>query len=248
MAYPWDVRKNAIFQGVEASKAVMRDVAANRRSLALIGGGSGIGKTYHLRRIAKRHLIHHVPEDNPANAESLVSVTWQNRIWPVHSLNECDHLLRAERSINVLKLMHEEPRKCALFTKEAAMNEEHQRSGSRQYPRIDPADHVPARRSVPTRPDIQPRLYRPGGHVAVAERTLARTGETRPRSGLHRYVRRNAAVFVRRPPWQRREDAEGTPAYLLDGQPGDELLHRESEPAARHICRAVADDRRRHPR
>jgi 2-phosphoglycerate kinase len=64
MAYPWDVRKNAIFQGVEASKAVMRDVAANRRSLALIGGGSGIGKTYHLRQIAKRHLIHHVPEDN----------------------------------------------------------------------------------------------------------------------------------------------------------------------------------------
>jgi hypothetical protein len=60
-------------------------------------------------------------------------VTWQNRIWPVHSLNECDHLLRAERSINVLKLMHEEPRKCALFTKGAAMNEEHQRSGSRQY-------------------------------------------------------------------------------------------------------------------
>ena len=46
-------------------------------------------------------------------------------------------------------------------------------------PRIDLADHVPARRSVPTRPDIQPRLYRPGGHVAVAEehwRALVRRG------------------------------------------------------------------------
>lgn len=133
MAYPWDIHRNEVFIGVEAAKDIMRDVAAGRRTLALIGGGTGVGKTYNLRQIARRHLIRHVPEDNPANAESLVSVTWQNRFWPVHALNECDHLLRAERSINVLKLMHETPRKCALYTKEAATNEEHQRSGSRQY-------------------------------------------------------------------------------------------------------------------
>ena len=66
-------------------------------------------------------------------------MTWQNREWPEHVLDEGDHLLRAERSINVLKLMHEEPRKCALYTKEAAMNEEYPaHRSSRQYRELIP--------------------------------------------------------------------------------------------------------------
>ena len=36
MAYPWDIHRNEIFIGGEAGKDVMRDVAAGRRTLALI--------------------------------------------------------------------------------------------------------------------------------------------------------------------------------------------------------------------
>ena len=50
------------------------------------------------------------------------------------------------------------------------MNEETSERVS-ALPRIDPADDVPARRSVPHVLTSHP-IDRPGGHVEVAERTL----------------------------------------------------------------------------
>jgi hypothetical protein len=142
MAMPFDVKKNPTFLGVEAAKGIIKDVAAGRRTLGLIGSGTGVGKTFYVRQICRRHLIGHVPEDNPANAEALVSMTWNNRHHPVHVLNECDHLFRVERTINVLKLMHEEPRKCALYTVEARKNEQRRESGGLYVPTIAPTQFM----------------------------------------------------------------------------------------------------------
>ena len=133
MALPFEWRKNPIFLGVELAKETIRQVAAGHRTIRLIGGGASIGKTYLARQICRQHRIKEVPEDRPDNAEALVSMTWRHREHPVHVLNECDHILRGERSMNVLKLMHEEPRKCAFYTKESRRNEEYLEVGSRQY-------------------------------------------------------------------------------------------------------------------
>jgi hypothetical protein len=130
---PFDVKKNPTYQAVEKTKAVIRDLAAGRRTIGLASGGTGMGKTTLTRQICHHHLIKHVPEDRPANASALVSVTWANRMYPVHVLNECDSLLRDEQALNVLKLMHEEPRRCALWTKEGRRNEEFLETGSKQY-------------------------------------------------------------------------------------------------------------------
>jgi hypothetical protein len=133
MKLPFEWRKNSIFQGVELAKETIRQVAAGYRTIGLIGGGASTGKNYLTRQICRQHRIKEVPEDRPDNAEALVSMTWRHRDLPVHVLNECDHLLRGERNMNVLKLMHEEPRRCALYTKEARRNEEYLATGSRQY-------------------------------------------------------------------------------------------------------------------
>jgi hypothetical protein len=133
MALPFEWRKNPIFLGVELAKETIRQVAAGHRTIGLFGGGASIGKTYLTRQICRQHRIKEVPEDRPDNAEALVSMTWRHREHPVHVLNECDHILRGERAMNVLKLMHEEPRKCALYTKESRRNEEYLEVGSRQY-------------------------------------------------------------------------------------------------------------------
>jgi hypothetical protein len=107
MKLPFEWRKNSIFQGVELAKETIRQVAAGYRTIGLIGGGASTGKNYLTRQICRQHRIKEVPEDRPDNAEALVSMTWRHRKLPVHVLNECDHLLRGERNMSVLKLMHE---------------------------------------------------------------------------------------------------------------------------------------------
>ncbi len=94
MTLPYDVRRNPTWIGVERAKASIRDLAANRKTIGLICGGAGIGKNTLTRQIAKQHLIAYVPEDRPDNAAALVSCTWRNIMYPLHVLNECDHLLR----------------------------------------------------------------------------------------------------------------------------------------------------------
>ena len=94
MTLPYDVRRNPTWRGVERAKASIRDLAANRKTIGLICGGAGIGKNTLTRQIAKQHLIAYVPEDRPDNAAALVSCTWRNIMYPLHVLNECDHLLR----------------------------------------------------------------------------------------------------------------------------------------------------------
>ena len=133
MTLPYDVRRNATWIGVERAKASIRDLAANRKTIGLICGGAGIGKNTLTRQIAKQHLIKYVPEDRPANAAALVSCTWRNVMCPLHVLNECDHLLRDPLAMNIIKLMHETPRRCAHYTNEARQNEYYLESGSRQY-------------------------------------------------------------------------------------------------------------------
>ena len=61
------------------------------------------------------------------------SGTWRNITFPLHVLNECDHLLRDPLAMNIIKLMHETPRRCAHYTNEARRNEDYLESGSRQY-------------------------------------------------------------------------------------------------------------------
>ena len=133
MTLPYDVRRNPTWIGVERAKASIRDLAANRKTIGLICGGAGIGKNTLTRQIAKQHLIKYVPEDRPANAAALVSCTWRNVMCPLHVLNECDHLLRDPLAMNIIKLMHETPRRCAHYTNEARQNEYYLESGSRQY-------------------------------------------------------------------------------------------------------------------
>ncbi|MGP0002635.1 MAG: hypothetical protein ACLPKW_33555, partial [Acetobacteraceae bacterium] len=133
MTLPYDVRRNATWIGVERAKASIRDLAANRKTIGLICGGAGIGKNTLTRQIAKQHLIKYVPEDRPDNAAALVSCTWRNVMCPLHVLNECDHLLRDPQAMNIIKLMHETPRRCAHYTNEARRNEDYLENGSRQY-------------------------------------------------------------------------------------------------------------------
>ena len=133
LTLPYDVRRNPTWIGVERAKASIRDLAANRKTIGLICGGAGIGKNTLTRQIAKQHLIKYVPEDRPANAAALVSCTWRNVMCPLHVLNECDHLLRDPLAMNIIKLMHETPRRCAHYTNEARQNEYYLESGSRQY-------------------------------------------------------------------------------------------------------------------
>ena len=133
MTLPYDVRRNPTWIGVERAKANIRDLAANRKTIGLICGGPGIGKNTLTRQIAKQHLIKYVPEDRPDNAAALVSATWRNIMFPLHVLNECDHLLRDPLAMNIIKLMHETPRRCAHYTNEARRNEDYLESGSRQY-------------------------------------------------------------------------------------------------------------------
>ena len=133
MTLPFDVRRNPTWIGVERAKASIRDLAANRKTIGLICGGPGIGKNTLTRQIAKQHLIKYIPEDRPDNAAALVSATWRNITFPLHVLNECDHLLCDPQAMNIIKLMHETPRRCAHYTNEARRNEEYLESGSRQY-------------------------------------------------------------------------------------------------------------------
>ena len=133
MTLPYDVHRNPTWIGVERAKANIRDLAANRKTIGLICGGAGTGKNTLTRQIAKQHLIKYVPEDRPANAAALVSCTWRNLMCPLHVLNECDHLLRDPLAMNIIKLMHETPRRCAHYTNEARQNEYYLESGSRQY-------------------------------------------------------------------------------------------------------------------
>ena len=128
-----DIRKNVTYLGVERGKSTMRDLAADRKTIGLVCGGAGCGKNVLPRKIAKQHRIGYVPEDRPDNAAALVSMTWQNRDRQLHILNECNHLMRDPEAMNVLKLMHEPPRRCVSFTKEARRNEDFKDSGSVQY-------------------------------------------------------------------------------------------------------------------
>ena len=141
--HKFNMPKNPTYQGVVKAESSVGDLAANRKTVGLICGGSGVGKTTIPRLIAKRHLIGFVPEDRPDNAAALVSMTWQNRMHPLHILNECNHLLRDPKTMNIIKLLHEEPRRCVHWTIEGKRNEDYKERGSIQYRESIPPTSFP---------------------------------------------------------------------------------------------------------
>jgi hypothetical protein len=114
---------NTTWQGMQMVAHAYRQLARGKVTLVLVGGGAGIGKTWELRATCRLALIKHVPEERPENDSALIQCVWINRDCEVLAHNECDHLLQNPRSMNVIKLLHEEPRMCALMTKEAEQNQ-----------------------------------------------------------------------------------------------------------------------------
>jgi hypothetical protein len=140
MAMPFDISRNSTYRGMQAANHAFVQVIRGKRTIALIGGGTGIGKTTDLRINARRHGMKHIPDERPENAASLVQIVWLFRNCEVLSHSECDHLFWNIPSMNVLKRLHEEPRQCALATKEAERNEVFKERGSAQYdPTIAPS-------------------------------------------------------------------------------------------------------------
>jgi hypothetical protein len=139
MALQFDIRKNPTWLGRQAAKHVITQIIQGHRTLGLIGGGAGIGKTYDVRYIGRRHGFKNIVERRPENAEALVQIVWVHRDHEVLVHNECDHLLRNERAINQIKLLHEEPRACDLWTKASQLNQQYLENRSKQYnPSIPP--------------------------------------------------------------------------------------------------------------
>jgi hypothetical protein len=133
MALPFNMTHNEVYRGIRASDLMFRQIARGDRTLGLACGGSGIGKNYRLERTCHRHNIRDLPTDRPRTASALVNMTSEHRDKPVHVLNECDGLLQSEECQNLLKVMHEQPRRCVHYTTEARRNEEFKLSGSKQY-------------------------------------------------------------------------------------------------------------------
>jgi hypothetical protein len=133
MKLPYDVRNNATYRGYRLMQDVIEAVVRGERTLALIGGGTGIGKTSETRRIARKHGIKDVPEDRPANIDALVTFFWLHRDKPVVLLDECDKLLRAESMCNMLKVCNGEPRVVAHGSQRSVLNEQYKASGSKRY-------------------------------------------------------------------------------------------------------------------
>ena len=119
----------------------MKPSSEGERTLALIGGGTGIGKTFETRRIARKHGIKDVPEDRPANIDALVSFFWLHRNRPVVLLDECDNLFHAESTCNMLKVANGDPRVVAYGSQRSALNERYKAEGSERY-----RDYIPATR------------------------------------------------------------------------------------------------------
>src|SRR5438128_387008 len=99
---PYDIRTNQTHRAVLEMQDAMTAVANGEKTLTLIGGGTGLGKTYCARRTCRRAGID-IPEERPTTIEALVSFFWLNRERPVVLLDETDHLLRQEATCNLLK-------------------------------------------------------------------------------------------------------------------------------------------------
>jgi hypothetical protein len=135
MALPFDVTKNPTWLGMQAAKHVITRIVQGHRTLGLVGGGAGVGKTHEVRYIGRQHGIKNIVERRPDNAEALVQIVWVHRDHEVLVHNECDHLFRNERAINQIKLLHEEPRACDLWTKASQLNQQYLENRSKQYNR-----------------------------------------------------------------------------------------------------------------
>src|SRR5437660_195329 len=103
MTLLYDINRNPTYRAVQIMRLTLREVAEGKRMLALICGGSGIGKTYLGRQICRKAGIKQVPEERPTNVDALVNFFWAYLRYPVVMLDECDHLLRQETTCNMLK-------------------------------------------------------------------------------------------------------------------------------------------------
>ena len=133
MNLPYDIQANPTYQGVQVMLYAITAVARGEKTQTLIGGGTGIGKTFHVRRICRKIGIKEVPEERPTTLDALVSFYWLHRHYPVALLDECDHLLRQETTCNMLKVANGDPRVVAHASQQSVMNEQYQAEGSRRY-------------------------------------------------------------------------------------------------------------------
>jgi hypothetical protein len=91
-----------------------------------------------LRPTCRQYGIRYIPDERPEGPASLVQTVWPEH--PVLLHNECDHLFFSKESINLLKVLHEEPREIKYRTKEAEQNQHYLDKGSVQYhPAIAPS-------------------------------------------------------------------------------------------------------------
>jgi hypothetical protein len=143
MNLPYNIHCNPTYQGVRVMLDTITAVAKGERMLALIGGGTGIGKTFHARRICRKAGINEVPEERPTTLDALISFLWLHRNCPVGLLDECDHLLRQEMTCNLLKLANGDPRVVAHASQRSVLNEQYLADGSRRYREYIPPTRFP---------------------------------------------------------------------------------------------------------
>ena len=76
---PYDIGANPIYRGVQIMRYTVAAVAKGEIMATLIGGGTGIGKTYLVRQICRKAGIKEVPEERPTTLDALVSFFWLHR-------------------------------------------------------------------------------------------------------------------------------------------------------------------------
>ena len=176
---PYDIGANPTYQAVLVMLDAITAVAKGEKMLTLVGGGTGIGKNFHARRICRKAGIKEVPEERPTTIDALVSFFWLNREKPVAVLDECDHLLRHEPTCNLLKVANGDPRVVAHAAKTSMLNEQYLAEGSRRYREYIPPTRFLLEKLSATDHAVEPQLSGPPRDRGIAARTLERAGRAR---------------------------------------------------------------------
>jgi hypothetical protein len=135
---PYDISTNPTYRGVQVMRDTVTAVARGEIMGTIIGGGTGIGKTFLVHQICRKAGIKEVPDERPTSLDALVSFFWLYRAYPVGLLDECDHLLRQQTTINLLKGANGDPRVVTHGAKQSVLNKQYLAEDSRRY-----RDYIP---------------------------------------------------------------------------------------------------------
>lgn len=95
---------NAVYKSMKMVERIADQVASGARKNAVVSGPTGIGKNFIFERAFERHGLLWQPERPVSEAALIEHIEENNRENAVLSYDECDHMIRNLRILNVLKI------------------------------------------------------------------------------------------------------------------------------------------------